>query len=160
TDVFKATLESEPAQPIQPATNPRPKSLANRRKLKTPLVEDWFTTHGRYIAVGFVLALIATVYFARMNRQSAPPAAVEIDSHSTARDHPSATAQTSERRLVKAEAKPGSDEPSGLATPAKGPPPLLARDSASETDSQAELHPPTIPQLTSQPPAADKPPAD
>jgi len=54
-----------------------------RKKPRTSPSEDWFASHGKFIAVAFVLALIATVYFARVNRErtsvakqdtSSPPA--------------------------------------------------------------------------------------
>lgn len=40
-----------------------------RKKPKTSASEDWFASHGKYIAIAFVVALCGTVYFARSNRE-------------------------------------------------------------------------------------------
>ena len=37
-----------------------------------PPGSDWMRTHGKYIAVGFVFALIATIYMARSGDEPAP----------------------------------------------------------------------------------------
>lgn len=42
-----------------------------RKKPKTSASEDWFASHGKYIAIVFVVALCGTVYFARNNREKA-----------------------------------------------------------------------------------------
>ena len=44
------------------------------RRYKTPPTEEWFATHGKFIAAGFVLALIGTMYLARTTRKSSPSA--------------------------------------------------------------------------------------
>lgn len=44
------------------------------RRFKTPRTEEWFATHGKFIAAGFVLALIGTILLAKTTRKTAPQA--------------------------------------------------------------------------------------
>jgi hypothetical protein len=69
-----ATESAPPAVAAEVVEAPRPVSPAPslvtlRKKHKTSASEDWFASHGKYIAVAFVLALGATIYFARANRE-------------------------------------------------------------------------------------------
>ncbi len=72
-----AAQATEPSE-AQPSETPK-NQLAPRRKLKTPASEDWFAAHGKYIALGFVLALIGTIWMSRTNRQRANPPAASAD---------------------------------------------------------------------------------
>jgi hypothetical protein len=72
---------AEEAAEISERPSPAPLSPALvtlRKKPKTSASEDWFASHGKYIAVAFVLALVATIYFARVNREQSSVAKQEI----------------------------------------------------------------------------------
>jgi hypothetical protein len=59
-----ASTEESPAKKAAVVHPVRP-----RKKPKTSASEDWFASHGKYIAIAFVVALCGTVYFARSNRE-------------------------------------------------------------------------------------------
>jgi hypothetical protein len=115
----------------------RERAEERKRKRQTAAKDDWFASHGKYIAIGFVVALLATIYAARSQRKSAPPDvakphAQENESHA------------SPIRTASAE-KPAQDKTR----------PAVAITSVSPTkpspgESQTALHPPTIPQLATQ----------
>ncbi len=96
-------------------TNP-----SNRRRSRTPASEDWFASHGKFIAIAFVVALIGTVYFARTTRQQVAPAKTE--------------AATTQSPLVEA-------PPPGAAAG--------AQSIALVSDSRVELQAPSAPPLIS-----------
>jgi hypothetical protein len=67
--------DETPPTPVEPSREVTPRSLLTpRRKSKTPASEDWFATHGKFIAMAFVVALLGTIYFARTTRRQAAPA--------------------------------------------------------------------------------------
>lgn len=68
------TATHEAATSVVPETSQTPpvtpsSATSGRRKAKTSASEEWFASHGKFIALAFVLALIGTIYFARTNRQ-------------------------------------------------------------------------------------------
>jgi hypothetical protein len=63
------SAESKPVAPSPPKKDAVVYPVNLRKKPKTSSSEDWFASHGKFIAIAFVLALIATVYFARANRE-------------------------------------------------------------------------------------------
>lgn len=74
--------QAEEATTIVEPPSPPPSSplVTLRKKHKTSASEDWFASHGKYIAVVFVLALVATIYFARVNRERSSVAKQETPS--------------------------------------------------------------------------------
>lgn len=62
TDVAPAPASSDTVVQARP-----------ERRFRTPATEKWFTTHGRFIAACFVVALAGTVYLARNNRKQTSP---------------------------------------------------------------------------------------
>jgi len=108
---------------VQPGEKPK-NQLAPRRKQKTAASEDWFASHGKYIAIGFVLALIGTIWVARSNRQLTNSATVASPWKSPLADD----------RPSEPHASPS------ITIPAAGSAHSTVLVSA---DSQVELHPPT-----------------
>jgi hypothetical protein len=107
----------------------KPKNqLVSRRNHKTTGSEDWFATHGKYIAIGFVLALVGTIWMARNNRQQSNSASAASPWKS-----PLADEQTSD-----------SHKSPSITIPAASSAHSTVLVSA---DSQVELHPPTTPQF-------------
>jgi len=68
-DEGAVTAESKPAAPSPLKKDAVVHPVNLRKKPKTSSSEDWFASHGKFIAIAFVLALFATVYFARNNRE-------------------------------------------------------------------------------------------
>ncbi len=72
-DEGAVAAESKPVEPSPPKKDTKKDAVVHpvnlRKKPKTSSSEDWFASHGKFIAIAFVLALIATVYFARTNRE-------------------------------------------------------------------------------------------
>jgi hypothetical protein len=114
--------------PIPPAPTVTLKSKAaqttatQRRQKKTSASEDWFASHGKFIAVAFVIALIGTVYLARTNRQQATPVKEEAAVQSPLVDlRPTA--------------------------PSQDIAPARVQTVAAVSDSKVELQPPSAPPL-------------
>jgi len=126
-----AALESA-AHGAQPAVTVtlKPKTV-ERRQRKTPASEDWFASHGKFIAIGFVIALIGTVYYARTNRQQASPSKSEAAPQSP---------------LV--ELRP-TEPPTESATKS-------VTTVAAVSDSKVELQPPSAPPLIASTPTSYK----
>jgi hypothetical protein len=62
-----------PAEPTAPSPRERGDQRAKPKNRQTvPPGGDWVRTHGKFIAVGFVFALIATIYMARRGDEPAP----------------------------------------------------------------------------------------
>ncbi|QDU31199.1 hypothetical protein ETAA8_63520 [Anatilimnocola aggregata] len=102
---------------------------------------DWLQSHGKIIAIGFVFALIGTIYLARRNQPkpevadpntSAPVGlAIEEPGHHD-HDHPPTEAANTAPRLVEAPSHPLDTTPSPATADANKPGP----------SSTADLHPP------------------
>lgn len=61
--------------PPKELTAPSPRERAEQRarhRQAAPAKSDWMRTHGKFIAVGFVFALIATIYMAQNGDEPAP----------------------------------------------------------------------------------------
>jgi hypothetical protein len=143
------TESSSPAPPISDsvtsevvppadAAAPTPRERAELRtksRQAAPPKSDWMRTHGKFIAVGFIIALIATIYTAQNGDEPAP---ANPDSVSASADE-SADGER-ESNLTEVPAAQDSipvveHQPSGA----------LARDTSPATDAveaHAELHPP------------------
>ncbi len=154
TDVFESTTDDHSGSssslaapspaPADEAVTLRQRAQERQRKRQAATKGDWFSSHGKVIAIGFVLALLATIYLARSNRKpSAPPVA-------------KATKQPT-RTIKSVNAEQSIAAKSSSASPAVA----IARVSPAEkppaAESRTALHPPTIPQLAQEPAAAKSP---
>ncbi|HEX5104268.1 MAG TPA: hypothetical protein VFV87_10680, partial [Pirellulaceae bacterium] len=163
--IFEETLETAPLPAVEPGTvtdsTPPGEPQASTAKKARPRVRDtWFAAHGKYIAIGFVLALIGTILLARFGRRAPQPVADALQ-HS----HPGDAGEPFDISLPKpvtvvdeaAEDKQSGGPADGTAesSPAK-----LTEQPADEPKPQTDLHPPTIPQLASEPSDSNQPPHD
>ena len=140
------TSKLETPPPGATATAPSPRSEAQRasaerrRKLKTPISEDWFAAHGKYIAIAFVLGLAATIYFARTSRRTPPaPEASNLKLDIESGDAKLATSNYKPAATVVANEAASAASPAKLTETAAGP--------------QAELFPPTAAPIAAAAPA-------
>jgi hypothetical protein len=135
--IVEATIVSEPvARPTEPIGAPVERS--NRRQGKRAASEDWFASHGKFIAIAFVLALLGTIYFARTHRQQ-PAANTEKQLAST---------QSAEQGQKSYDSRP-IDRTSGyrLTSTSTGESRAAQSESTAGKDPMTELHPPTTPQV-------------
>lgn len=151
-----ATAETTPVHKPSPGSLRRQRAEARQQKVESKAGGDWLQSHGKIIAIGFVLALVGTIYLARRNQkpghQLADPKAeapvglaIEVpEDHDHHHDHQPAEAANTAPRLVEAPSHPMDPTPS----PAASAP--VANPAVSST---ADLHPPTIPR-DAQPAAA------
>ncbi len=73
--VDKATAETQPASDatVTPASSRRKRGESREpQETAKPTADSWFTTHGRNIALVFIVALAATIYFARSGDSKKP----------------------------------------------------------------------------------------
>jgi hypothetical protein len=98
---LSATSETVVPETTETETPPPAESHAVnlRKQRRKPASEDWFTSHGKYIALAFVVALIATVYLARENRERNSVAKLEPVSQPLTIELPGATAPTEQQIL-------------------------------------------------------------
>src|SRR5436190_19031059 len=83
-----------PTEATAPTPRERTEQKARTKGRQTaPPGSDWMRTHGKYIAVGFVFALIATIYMARSGDEPAP---AHRDAAATSADENGAAASESE----------------------------------------------------------------
>jgi hypothetical protein len=165
----EATNKPQTDKPAQATTDkPSPGSLRRERAVarqqKVAAKQgNWLQSHGKMIAIGFVIALLGTVYMARRNRPAPEPTpghdqpmglAIEVPGESDKHDHDSHDAKSNEAantapRLVEAPALPHDTTPSpALADPSRNTP----------ATATAELHPPVMPAPSSTtPPAGNAP---
>jgi hypothetical protein len=94
-EVASVEVTADIAEAPRPAL-PSPALVTLRKKPKTSASEDWFASHGKYIAVAFVLALVATIYFARVNREQNSVAKLDTPSQPPLIDSTPAVAATSQ----------------------------------------------------------------
>lgn len=161
----KPTAESTTDKPVEaaaptPADKPSPASLrrqraeARQQKVASGKGGDWLQTHGKIIAIGFVIALIATIYMARRNRNTDgsppalhPPAGLAIEVPGENQSQP-----THERTPIEvANTAPKLTEPPS--NPHDATPSPATTDSATSPNTTAELQPPVVPS-SSQPTTA------
>jgi hypothetical protein len=120
----------------------RERAEERKRKRKEGKKDDWFGTQGRYIAIGFFVALAVTIYVARNSRKSAaPPVAAKRQAPATevAGAAKKSTSPVKQATAVEA-AKITSIRPTAK--------------SGTASEPKTALHPPTIPQLSSEPSSA------
>jgi hypothetical protein len=121
---------AEPKAAVEHPVTPRP-PFETRRRLRMPFSEDWFAAHGRYIAVVFVIALIGTVYLARLNRRPATTPVAQTPK-ADEKQNGAATSPTPANAV--------NSSPL-LSSDSKSPPKLVETTSAV-TAARTELHPP------------------
>ncbi len=141
----KAPADKPAAEKPSPASLRRQRAEARQAKVEGKGT-DWLSTHGKIIAICFVIALIGTVYLARRNRGTPAPSpsietpdlAVELPSESKpeTHDHKPAEAANTAPRLVDAPSHPLDATPSP-ATP--------VAPSAPDANNTAELQSPVVP---------------
>jgi hypothetical protein len=167
----KAAVELKAAAPepiteaISPVASETPKepeeaqkvSLARGRKPVTT-TDHWFVSQGKYIAIGFAVALLGTVIYSHATRPTAPgngPQAV----HSFPGDAGLPAVQESPNAgLVKAPATPNTVAFVGATSevvPAKP-----AEAAAAVTEPKTELHAPVAAQIANGTPAGTQPKTD
>jgi hypothetical protein len=147
---------AEPANEPKPAPagSPQPRaSKANQRR-----GDDWLTAHGKYIALGFVLALVVTIYLARSNRGTPAQPVASAHAHpGEAANQPAKAAERKEATVVSASTSPANAKAKAKASQAAETSPAKLAE-ASPVKPQTDLHPPTTPQLVREP--APQPRAD
>jgi hypothetical protein len=136
------TLETPPPAADGDAVALRERAEVRMRKRSAAARDDWFATHGKYIAIGFVICLAGTVFLARRN---AKPAKAPVAEKHAQHDHAKPPLKPAAKTIRSASAEIPVEEPKSGTSPA-----AVAAKPAAET-SQTALHPPTIPQLPAQP---------
>lgn len=141
TSPVPAIIDSVTSEVVPPAdaAAPTPRERAEQRSKSRQAVtpkRDWMRTHGKFIAVGFIIALIATIYMAQNGDEPAP---ANPDSVSANADEPTGGEREPSLTEVPAAKEPipvVEHQPSGA----------LASDTSPATDTaieaHAELHPP------------------
>jgi len=133
----EAKIVSQPvARPVEPIA--APPDRRSHRKARRPASEDWFASHGKFIAIAFVLALLGTIYFARTSRRQ-PVASAEGKV---------ASAEPAEQGKKAYDSRP-IDRTSSyrLTSNSTGESGNAQGVSSISNDPVTELHPPTMPQL-------------
>jgi hypothetical protein len=154
SDTPAETAAEEEASP-EATVSPRERAEQRRRQRHTVGQPGWFASQGKYLAIGFAVALIGTVIVARMGkRNAASPVA-------TPHAHPGAAA-TADKQPAAAElviempAKGGqsADSPAKAATAANG-----KSSEEKPASTEVQLHSPqlSVPQLAETKPADTKP---
>jgi hypothetical protein len=156
-DALASDLNRDPALETPPpasdeSVNLRQRAEERQRKRQGDKKDDWFHTQGRYIAIGFVLTLLATIYLARTNRKSpAPPVAAKAKATATS------TAAKVKAAAAKASTKStkSTQSPSAASITAVRP-----TEKSPASEPKTALHPPTIPQLAQEPATTTAPSTD
>jgi hypothetical protein len=144
--IVEATIVNEPvARPVPPiaATTDR----LSQRKVRRAASEDWFASHGKFIAIAFVLALLGTIYFARTSRRQ-PVASAEGKM---------ASAEPAEQGKKAYDSRPVDRTSSyRLTSNSAGESGTSQGESPTSSHPMTELHPPSMPQLAAGDAAGDK----
>jgi hypothetical protein len=143
-DSIAETFLDTPPPAADEAVNLRQRAEDRQRKRQEGKRDDWFTTQGKFIVVGFVIALIVTIYVARTRRKLfAPPVAVKPHAHPG--DAASSAKSSPVKQAVAVETAKITN--------------IRPTDKSTANEPKTALHPPTIPQIAEQP-AATKSSAD
>lgn len=130
------SLETPPPA-ADDAVTLRNRAEERQRKRQEGKKDDWFSTQGKYIAIGFVAALMVTIYVARSGRQPAKPhVATKPHTHSSAAATNNAAVSPVKPAVAAESAKITSIHPTTKTT---------------TSEPKTALHPPTVPQLAQQP---------
>lgn len=145
----ETTTAAATADKPSPASLRRQRAEARQQKVTSGKGGDWLQTHGKIIAIGFVIALVATIYLARRNRSTdgSPPSidpaaglAVEIPGEN--HPHPA-----HERTPIEvANTAPKLTEPPS--NPHDAAPSPANTEPAGSPSNTAELQPPVVPSTT------------
>lgn len=159
-EVSLQTATNEPTEKaplaVQPAATPRKEAERRSARAKVQRGNEWFANQGRYIAIGFVLALIGTIVIARSNRGNSPTAAVQPHADPGEAGQQVAASDTEPATIVgESPEKPTTE--TATAKAAETSPAKLVDAAAAEKAPQADLHPPTIPQLVREPAPSNQP---
>jgi hypothetical protein len=162
-DAKPADAKVADTKPVAVADKPSPGSLrrqraeARQQKINNAANGDWLQTHGKIIAIGFVIALIATIYLARRNRPTEAPSPLDAPP-GLAIDVPGENQNqvSPERAPVEvANTAPRLTEPPRQTHDAV-PSPATTELEKSPATATAELQPPVVPSSTQ--PTHDAPP--
>jgi hypothetical protein len=156
--VQAAASEAIEKAPIAAKATATPRKDSERRQAKSKAQRgnEWFANQGRYIAIGFVLALIGTIFIARSNRGTAPTVAVQPHADPGEAGQQVAASEIKPATIVgESPEKPTTETTTGKTSEAS--PANLADATAAEKTPQADLHPPTIPQLVREPAPSNQP---
>ncbi len=121
-----ATDVTPPQEPNAPSPRARAEQRAKPRQ-PAPAKNDWMRTHGKFIAVGFVFALIATIYMAQNGDEPAPANSGAATSHEDAavkspgENEPKVTDAHTAKESVSASEHQHSPELLDETNPAKSP---------------------------------------
>jgi hypothetical protein len=125
-----------------------------QKRQKSPGKDDWFSTQGKFILIGFLVALVATIYIARTNRNSAEPPVARQPAHQRR--------AAASKLATESPAPPPAKQSDANLPRSSGPATSITSVRPAETspagESRTALHPPTIPQLAQEPAASS--PAD
>ena len=147
----QAITVSEPNPPEETAVAVRQRTEPRPRRRPEPIQEEWLSSHGKIIAIGFTLALICTIYYARTNRRqiAVPDAASQRQSDAGARIRQTADADKDTPDIVLEMQSPAgqvvSSPAADISNSAPGNTPAIPNTAMEVT--KADLHSPTIPQL-------------
>ena len=126
-----------------------------QKRQRSPGKDDWFSTQGKFILIGFLVALVATIYIARTNRNSAEPPVARQPAHQRR--------AAASKLATESPAPPPAKQSDANLPRSSGPATSITSVRPAETspagESRTALHPPTIPQLA-QEPAASRPADD
>jgi hypothetical protein len=145
--------EEPPAEPTVAARPPAEKRASSARSRSGG---EWFAHQGKYIAIGFALALIGTIYLARSNRGGHSPSAEQPHAHPGEAGQQFA-ANDPQPATVVGEASDSAAADSGASGAGETSPAKLADASPPEPASQANLHAPRIPQIVHEPESSGQP---
>ena len=100
------TEVTPPKEPTAPTPRERAEQRAKNRQA-IPASNDWMRTHGKYIAVGFIIALIATIYMAQNGDEPVP---AKPASHVSAKSEtdlvaPPSAAEAAAKAAIEADAR-------------------------------------------------------
>jgi hypothetical protein len=149
TSVGSNAKETKPSVVNRPVER-RPAQAGSRQR------NDWFSNQGKFIAIGFVLALIGTIYVARSNRGSGPATAIQPTVHPGEAGQQLA-AGDSKAATVVGKNKNASPVDATADSAAETSPAELAEATTAEKPPATDLHPPTIPQLVREPANSSQP---
>lgn len=150
-----AAISETETTPPQESNAPTPRERAEQRaKSRQPASSnnDWMRTHGKYIAAGFIVALIATIYLAQSGDEP-PPANPDTTVSANAEPEVQSPlpASEAEAKITDAHtAKESIPAPGGGRSPALVKEANLANEQ-SPAEAHAELHSPTTDNTVKEP---------
>jgi hypothetical protein len=139
--------------PHADAAAPTPRERAEQRSKSRQAVSpktDWMRTHGKFIAVGFIIALIATIYMAQNGDEPAPANPDSVSANADESTEGERESSLTQGPAAKESIPVVEHEPSGS----------LAGDTSPATDAvidaHAELHPPPSGGIVKEPTDVDE----